>query len=260
MFAGFLKRSDCGANLNYKFTHDNQDNCYFSCKNKRANNGLCKKTHHIRVDALTQIVKNNIAEIVRFANNFEDEFVKLVVDENYKLIQERQRKNNEILQKMLARDKEIDALIEGLFEEKVLGNLTDEMFKKLTYKYEDEQSELKQKIKNLKTIVLEDKKHELDVDGFLDIVKNYSEPPNLTIDILNEFIDKIIVYHRKTIDVMTSQRVEIFYNMIGNIKIPQISRKEENQFIKYFGRAKKKKLFANTKHVYKQLKFLTKSI
>ena len=90
---------------------------------------------------------------------------------------------------------------------------------------------------------MEDKKHELDVDSFLDIVKNYSEPPNLTIDILNEFIDKIIiVYHRETIDGMTSQRVEIFYNMIGNIKIPQISRKEENQFIKYFGRAKKEKV------------------
>ena len=50
---------------------------------------------------LTQIVKNNIAEIVRFANNFEDEFVKLVVDENYKLTQERQRKNNETLKKCL---------------------------------------------------------------------------------------------------------------------------------------------------------------
>lgn len=172
MFAGFLKCSDCGANLNYKYIVGNNDNSYFSCKNKRANNGLCKKTHHIRVDMLTQVVKNNIAKIVGFANNFEDEFVKLVVDENYKLTQERQRKNNETLQKRIARDKEIDALIEGLFEEKILGNLTEERFKKLTYKYEDEQSELKQKIKNLKQMVLEDKKHVLDVNGFLDIVKN----------------------------------------------------------------------------------------
>lgn len=43
MFAGFLKCSDCGANLNYKYTHDNPDNHYFPCRNKRANNGLCKK-------------------------------------------------------------------------------------------------------------------------------------------------------------------------------------------------------------------------
>lgn len=87
---------------------------------------------------ITRVVKNNIAEIVRFANNFEDEFVKLVVTENYKLVYERQKRNKEILHKLLSREKEIDTLIESLFEEKVLGNLTDERFKKLTYKYEDE--------------------------------------------------------------------------------------------------------------------------
>ena len=81
IFAGFLKCSDCGANLNYKFTHDNPDNHYFSCKNNRAQNGLCKKTHHIRVDVLTNLVRNDISNIVKFANEFEDEFVKIVVDE-----------------------------------------------------------------------------------------------------------------------------------------------------------------------------------
>lgn len=242
MFAGFLKCSDCGANLNYKYIVGNNDNSYFSCKNKRANNGLCKKTHHVRVDTLTQIVKNNISEIVRFANDFEDEFVKLVVDENYKLTKERQRKNNEALQKAISRDKEIDALIEGLFEEKVLGNLTNERFKKLTYKYEDEQSEIKQTIKNIKKIVLEDAKHELDVNGFLDIVKKYSEIEKLSVQILNEFIDKIIVHHRETVGGMTSQKIEIFYKMIGNIQIPKLSNKEHNQFIKYFGRVNKEKI------------------
>lgn len=93
IFAGFLKCSDCGANLNYKFTHDNPDNHYFSCKNNRAQNGLCKKTHHIRVDVLTNLVRNDISNIVKFANEFEDEFVKIVVDEDYKRIQATQRKN-----------------------------------------------------------------------------------------------------------------------------------------------------------------------
>lgn len=143
---------------------------------------------------------------------------------------------------MLSREKEIDTLIEGLFEEKVLGNLTDERFKKLTYKYEDEQLELKEKIKNIKKEVLEDKKHELDVNGFLDIVKKYSQIENLTIDILNEFIDKIIVHHRETINGMTTQKIEIFYKMIGNVEVPKFSRKEETELITYFGRAKKEKV------------------
>ncbi|MDO4504008.1 MAG: hypothetical protein Q4B84_02555 [Clostridia bacterium] len=46
-----------------------------------------QKTHHIRVDVLTNLVKNDIANIVKFTNEFEDEFVKIVVDEDYKRIQ-----------------------------------------------------------------------------------------------------------------------------------------------------------------------------
>ena len=92
MFTGFLRCSNCGANLNYKFAHYNPDNHYFLCKNNREQNGLCKKTHHIRVDVLTNLVKNAIANIVRLATEFEDEFVKIVVDENYKQIQATQKK------------------------------------------------------------------------------------------------------------------------------------------------------------------------
>ena len=166
MFAGFLKCSDCGANLNYKFTHDNPNNHYFSCRNKRQNNGLCSQTHHIRVDALTHIVTAHLSSIVRFASVFEDEFVKLVVDEHYKQIQIQQKNNQLSLQNALARAKEVDILYENVFEEKVLGNLTEERFKKLSYKYEDEQAELRHKIKRLKTVVAQEQGHEMNAEGF----------------------------------------------------------------------------------------------
>ena len=136
MFCGYLKCSDCGANLNYKYTHDNPDNHYFSCRNKRAGNGLCSKTHHIRADVITELVRRNLSEIVRFAAAFEDEFVKIVMDEQYKQIQIQQRKNQETLQTLLARNREVDVLYEKLFEEKILGSLTEDRFKKLSEKYE----------------------------------------------------------------------------------------------------------------------------
>ena len=135
MFAGYLKCSDCGANLNYKFTHQNPDNSYFSCRNKRENNGICQKTHHIRVDVLTKIVRNHILNIVQFANLFEDEFVKIVIDENYRKVQKIHKQNQEKLEKMQGREKELDIIIEKLFEEKVLGNLSEERFLKMSKKY-----------------------------------------------------------------------------------------------------------------------------
>ena len=218
MFCGYLKCSDCGANLNYKYTHDNPDNHYFSCRNKRAGNGLCSKTHHIRVDVITELVCRNLSEIVRFASAFEDEFVKIVMDEQYKQIQIQQRKNQETLQTLLARNREVDVLYEKLFEEKILGNLTEDRFKKLSEKYEDEQAELTQRIRHMKKVVEEEQKHELNAEGFLRLVRKYTDIQELTPEILREFIDKIVVHHREKQGNETFQQVDIYYRFIGHVE------------------------------------------
>ena len=88
---------------------------------------------------LDYLIKNDISNIVQFATEFEDEFVKIVVDENYKRIQATQKKNLDALNQMLARDKELDTLCEKVFEEKILGNLSEDRFLKLSQKCEDEQ-------------------------------------------------------------------------------------------------------------------------
>lgn len=98
-----------------------------------------------------------IFPIVQVATEFENEFVKIVVDENYNRIQTTQKKNLEALNKMLARDKELDTLCEKVFEEKILSNLSEERFFKLFEKYESEQFELKAKIKHMKKVVAEEK-------------------------------------------------------------------------------------------------------
>ena len=241
MFAGYLKCSDCGANLNYKYTHDNPDNHYFSCRNKRANNGLCRTTHHIRVDSLTMLVREHISSITRFANLFEDDFVKIVVDEHYKRICQQQKRNQDLLNQMITHDKELDTLYEKLYEEKILGNLNEERYKKLSYKYEDEQEELKQRIKHMKKVVADEKAHEMNCDGFLEMVKKYTDVTKLTQDILSEFIDKIVVHHREELYGDTVQKVEIYYKMIGFIELPQMDKSEKENYLKCFSRKKKDK-------------------
>ena len=161
--------------------------------------GYAKKLIIFRGDVLTHLVKNDISNIVQFATEFEDEFVKIVVDEDYKRIQATQKKNLEALNKMLSRGKELDTLCEKVFEEKILGNLPEDRFLKLSQKYEDEQFELKAQIKHMKKVVAEEKSHELNADGFLQIVRKYSSVEELTPDILHEFIDKIIVHHKENV-------------------------------------------------------------
>ena len=177
--------------------------------------GYAKKLIIFRGDVLTHLVKNDISNIVQFATEFEDEFVKIVVDEDYKRIQATQKKNLEALNKMLSRGKELDTLCEKVFEEKILGNLPEDRFLKLSQKYEDEQFELKAQIKHMKKVVAEEKSHELNADGFLQIVRKYSNIRELTTEFLHEFIDKIIVHHKEKVFEEIIQRVEIYYNMMG---------------------------------------------
>ena len=177
--------------------------------------GYAKKLIIFRGDVLTHLVKNDISNIVQFATEFEDEFVKIVVDEDYKRIQATQKKNLEALNKMLSRGKELDTLCEKVFEEKILGNLPEDRFLKLSQKYEDEQFELKAQIKYMKKVVAEEKAHELNADGFLKIVRKYSNIRELTTEFLHEFIDKIIVHHKEKVFEEIIQRVEIYYKMMG---------------------------------------------
>ena len=204
--------------------------------------GYAKKLIIFRGDVLTHLVKNDISNIVQFATEFEDEFVKIVVDEDYKRIQATQKKNLEALNKMLSRGKELDTLCEKVFEEKILGNLSEDRFLKLSQKYEDEQFELKAQIKYMKKVVAEEKAHELNADGFLKIVRKYSNIEELTTELLHEFIDKIIVHHKEKVLGETIQRVEIYYKMIGQVQIPKFSRPEKDSYKKSFERTKKEQI------------------
>ena len=65
------------------------------------------------------------------------------------------------------------------------------------------------------------KKNEFNANGFLNIVKKYSDIEELTLDILQEFIDKIVVHHRKEITGETIQQIEIYYRVICHVEIPQ---------------------------------------
>ena len=65
---------------------------------------------------MTTLVRDHISSITRFVNLFEDDFVKIVVDEHYKRNCQQQKKNQDLLSQMLVRDKELDMLYEKLYE------------------------------------------------------------------------------------------------------------------------------------------------
>ncbi len=222
MFSGLLKCSDCNANLIFKFTHDNPNNKYFSCYNSRAQNGICNKTHHIEVDTLTQPIQAKILHSIELAKTTEDEFIKIIMNENYRITHDQHQKNKNDLKEIQKRNLELDLIIKKLYEDKLKGILSEERFLKISQEYECEQLELKERIKQLKETINQDKNHEMNVDSFLKLTKKYEDITELNHLVLHEFIDKIIVHHRAITGNKKFQRIEVYYRLIGKIEIPNI--------------------------------------
>jgi len=244
MLSGYLVCSDCGASLNYKCPSDKPHNHYFSCHNNRQNNGLCATTHHIRVDSITDIVTHGIRGIIFFASYFEDEFVKLVTSEHYRRIQIQQRLNQKDLASVQARDKELDRLYEKIYEDQALGRLPEDRFLMLAAKYDEEQAALRLRIRNLKKIVAEEKRHEMNADGFLALVRRRTDFEELNPEILREFIDKVVVFHRQKEQGVFTQIVKIHFKMIGHVILPALDEKKLAGLQMGFGREDAKVLAA----------------
>ncbi len=65
---------------------------------------------------------------------------------------------------------------------------------KLSAAYEAEQAELEVSVESLNAIVEAAETQAVNIKSFLKIVKKYTEPTELTPQLLHEFVDKIIVH------------------------------------------------------------------
>ena len=86
---------------------------------------------------------------------------------------------------------------------------------KLSQGYEAEQEELQAEIESLRMELSQEEKQSVNVKSFLSTVKKYTEIPELTPEIVHEFIDRIIVHEADKSSGKRIQEIEIIYNHIG---------------------------------------------
>jgi len=60
--------------------------------------------------------------------------------------------------------------------------------------------------------------------SFLATVKRYTRVKKLTPEILRELVDKIFIHHRQRADGVDEQKIEIFYNCVGTMEIPDLKK------------------------------------
>ena len=220
MFSGLLVCADCGSNLHFHFNQGNPEIKYFNCSNYKGNRGTCGSTHYVRVDFLEQVVLGEIRRLTKYAGLYEDDFLKEVIGHSRQAEETERRLKEKELKSLLARDDELDGLFERIYEDNVSGKLSDDRFAKMSRRYEEEQKELSEKIKKLRSEIEKQSSRATSTDMFVSIVRKYTRARKLTPRMLNELVEKIEVYNADKIDGEWVQRLRIHYNCVGEMNIP----------------------------------------
>lgn len=99
--------------------------------------------------------------------------------------------------------------------------MSDKRFAKLSAGYEAEQKKLEASVKELSAVLSRRKDKTVNVSRFFNIIKKSLASEGLISDILNTFIEKIIVHEADKSTDKRVHKIEIVYNFIGNIEILQ---------------------------------------
>jgi DNA invertase Pin-like site-specific DNA recombinase len=219
-FSGLLRCGTCGSNLHFHNNYINEDIKYFNCPNYGGALRTCTSTHYIRVDFLERIVLNDIRRIVRYANLHEDEFVRTLMSSTTDEAQQAQILRKERLRSAGVRSAEIDKFFEKMYEDNALGKISDERFAKMSENFNKEQTELAAMIARLEAEIADNANRLCDVEEFVKMVQEYSDIKKLTRKILYRFVEKIVVHQTEKVDGKKQQRLDIYYNAVGTIKLP----------------------------------------
>lgn len=221
MFSGLLYCADCGNRLTIQRVakHRNMDN--FTCATyRKKKKGLCS-SHRILVSDLERVIQCDLHKVCEYVILHEKEFVDEYLSGSKKETEKFQTRAKAELKRLSDRQDEIGRIIRKLYEDNVNGRITDERFDFLVKSYEDEGQELKRQMQDLKRSLTDSEQDEEKLSKFLNMVKTYSEIRELTPEILNSFVEKIIISETEWYAERKMQEVKIIYKFIGAIRLPQ---------------------------------------
>jgi len=215
IFAGLLYCSDCGSPINLKRVAKNRNYDYYLCRRyNKARQSTCTQ-HSIVKKTLEKLVLTDLRRVLAETKTHEKEFVEKYRKCSAKEMSKIQALSRTKLVKAENRVTEINNVIAKLYEDNVLGKISEERFDLLAKKYETEQAELKTQISELKDALSVAADEEKNIQEFLKVVKSYTEIEELTPEILNSFIDRIYINDRTIVDGVRRQEIRIVYKFIG---------------------------------------------
>lgn len=219
MFSGMVYCADCGNKLHLCRTKSwdrSLDN--YVCGTYKRRRGECS-AHYIRSTVLETLVLDNLQKVIAYVRDYENDFVQQVTENKAAEQMQMLSVSKRQMEQQMRRIAEIDNIIKRLYEDNLNGKLSDSRFSKMSADYEQEQRTLENSNAELKCMVDTCEEQSLNIKSFLKCVRKYTEPCELTSDMLHELVEKIIVYAPDKSSGHRTQQIDIYYNFVGKIPL-----------------------------------------
>ena len=226
---GLLYCADCGGKMYVHRTNNGKRISQYTCSqySKVPVGKLCTTQHRINEDVVLSLVSEMLKAIAEYAKHDRAEFVRVVQEAQSSQQTAEVKKQRIRLATAKQRVSELEVLLCKIYEDNILGKLSDSRYATLDAQYEKEQTELTAEISVLEKAVKSYEKHEKDADRFIALIGKYENFDKLTIAMLNEFIEKILVHERdRKGSIQTTQEVEIYFNFVGRFVPPAFGEVE----------------------------------
>ena len=218
LFAGLVFCGTCGRKHYFCPQEKNGLNHdHYKCSGYRKPIDGCENPHYIQKSALIEIVSDKLRQTIQEIHFDQEAFLNKLEQQNRAQFSKDNKRQQLQLQKDEHRFNEIDRIIQQLYEDNLLGKISDERFVKLSQSYEEEQKQLQTSISDLTEKLTKQQEDSLNISKFMARISKYTELPELTVEIVNELIDKIVIYKPTGMKRNRIIQIDIYYNFIGKL-------------------------------------------
>lgn len=195
-------------------------NCSLYSLGKEVRHYKCT-CHSIKTERLEEIVLKVIRETCEYVQLNEEDFVQAVTDASMQgIIAERTSLNERIIRDE-NRMNELLRLTKKLYEDNVSGRLPDKLFDQMMAGYQEELTNLERILEQNRRSLRDLNTTTVNTDHFISLARQYTEFTELTPELLNMFVSRIMVHEATGRGANRQMVVDVHLNYIGQFNIPQ---------------------------------------
>ena len=229
---GLMYCADCGSKMYVHRTNNYKNIPYYVCSNyKKVPCGtLCPSAHRIKAEAVLNLIQETLKDIKKYLDEDNEAFIRSIQNEMEEKEKVEIEKKRTRLIDSKGRLQELERLMCRIYEDMILNKIPNSRYEILNNQYETEQVALSKEIKDLEQQVSKYEKETDRARKFISLISRYENFDELTTTMINEFVEKIIVHERDRKGSQTSkQKIEIYFNFIGNYELPQAELSDEEK-------------------------------